>query len=63
MEMTIEAARQRVERVLTVDMVESLEAVDYELPSFSAPPRATTLADAKRGRGDYFYQLFERAPE
>lgn len=50
MEMTIEAARQRVERVLTADMVESLEAVDYELPSFSAPPRATTLADARRGR-------------
>jgi hypothetical protein len=50
MEMTIEAARARVERVLTRDMVESLEAVEYELPSFAAAARETSLAEAKRGR-------------
>lgn len=50
MVMTIEAARIRVERILTVDMVESLETVEYELPPFSSAPRVTTLAEAKRGR-------------
>jgi hypothetical protein len=50
MAMTIEEARVRVESILTSDMIESLEAVEYELPPFSSAPRATTLADAKRGR-------------
>jgi hypothetical protein len=50
MTMTVEAARARVERVLTRDMVEGLEAVEYELPPFAAAPAATRLADAKRGR-------------
>jgi hypothetical protein len=50
MELTVEAAHARVERILTSDMVESLESVEYDLPPFSAAPRATTLAEAKRGR-------------
>jgi hypothetical protein len=50
MEMTIEEARAQVEHILTVCMVESLEAVEYELPPFSATARAMTLAEAKRGR-------------
>jgi hypothetical protein len=50
MALSIEAARTRVEAILTRDMVESLETVEYELPPFSAPPREATLAEVKRGR-------------
>lgn len=50
MTLPIEEARARVERILTRDMVESLETVEYALPPFAEAPRETTLAEAKRGQ-------------
>ena len=49
MAIPIDDARARIERILTRDMVESLESVEYALPPFSEENRETTLQEAKRG--------------
>ena len=42
------AAADRI--FLTAQMIEALQAVEYELPSFDAEPREVQLADAARSR-------------
>jgi hypothetical protein len=48
--LTIFEAQQRTELFLTVQMLEALQAVEYELPSFDTEPREVLLADAVRSR-------------
>jgi hypothetical protein len=47
---TIAEAQQRTELFLTGQMIEALQAVEYELPSFETEPREVHLADAARSR-------------
>ena len=47
--LTIEEAQRRTEDFLTVQMLEALRGVEYELPSFDTEPRETSLAAAARG--------------
>lgn len=46
--LTIDEAQHRIRHFLTVDMVASFRAVDYEHPELSETPAATSLADAHR---------------
>jgi len=46
--LTIAETQQRSERFLTGQMVEALQAVEYELPSFETEPREVHLSDAAR---------------
>src|SRR5271155_1881937 len=48
--LTIAEAQQRTELFLTGQMLEALQAVEYELPSFDTEPREVQLADAARSR-------------
>ena len=48
--LTIAETQQRSERFLTGQMVEALQAVEYELPSFETEPREVHLSDAARSR-------------
>jgi hypothetical protein len=48
--LTIVEVQQRTELFLTVQMLEALQAVEYELPSFDTEPREVLLADAVRSR-------------
>jgi hypothetical protein len=48
--LTIAKAQQRTERFLTGQMIEALQAVEYELPSFDTEPREVHLSDAARSR-------------
>ena len=48
--LTIAEAQQRTELFLTGQMIEALQAVEYELPSFEAEPRVMHLSDAARSR-------------
>lgn len=46
--LTIAEAQQRTEDFLTGQMLEALQAVEYELPSFDAEPREVSLRTAAR---------------
>ena len=48
--LTIAEAQQRTELFLTVQVLEALHAVEYELPSFDLEPRDLALADVARSR-------------
>ena len=48
--LTITEAQERTELFLTVQMLEALQAVEYQLPSFDTEPREVQLADAARSR-------------
>jgi hypothetical protein len=48
--LTIIEAQQRTEFFLTVQMLEALQAIEYELPSFDTEPREVQLADVARSR-------------
>ena len=48
--LTITEAQQRTELFLTGQMIEALQAVEYELPSFETEPREVQLSDAARSR-------------
>jgi hypothetical protein len=48
--LTIAEAQQRSELFLTGQMIEALQAVEYELPSFETEPREVRLSDAARSR-------------
>jgi hypothetical protein len=48
--LTIAEAQQRTELFLTGQMIEALQAVEYELPSFETEPREVRLSDATRSR-------------
>jgi hypothetical protein len=48
--LTITEAQQRTELFLTVQMLEALQAIEYELPSFDTEPREVQLADVARSR-------------
>jgi hypothetical protein len=48
--LTITEAQQRTELFLTVQMLEALRAVEYELPSFDIEPVEVELADVARSR-------------
>jgi hypothetical protein len=48
--LTIAEAQQRTELFLTGQMIEALQAVEYELPSFETEPRDLHLSDAARSR-------------
>ena len=46
--LTIAEAQQRTELFLTGQMLQALQAVEYELPSFETEPREVQLSDAVR---------------
>lgn len=46
--LTIDEAQNRIRHFLTVDMVDSFRAVDYEHPALSETPATTPLADLHR---------------
>jgi hypothetical protein len=48
--LTIAEAQQRTELFLTEQMIEALQAVEYELPSFDTEPREVRLSDAARSQ-------------
>jgi hypothetical protein len=48
--LTIIEAQQRTELFLTVQMLEALQAIEYDLPSFDTEPREVQLADVARSR-------------
>ena len=48
--LTIAEAQQRTEFFLTGQMIEALQAVEYELPSFETETREVQLSDAARQR-------------
>jgi len=48
--LTIAEAQQQIERFLTGQMIEALQAVEYELPSFEIEPQEVQLGDAARTR-------------
>jgi len=48
--MTIDEAKRRVEEFLTGQMLETLRAVEYELPRFDEAPQPVELATAARAR-------------
>jgi hypothetical protein len=48
--LTFTEVEERTEQSLTVQMLEALQAVEYELPSFETEPREVGLADAARSR-------------
>jgi hypothetical protein len=48
--LTIAEAQRRTEDFLTVQMLEALRAVEYELPSFDTEPDEPSLSAAARGR-------------
>jgi hypothetical protein len=48
--LTIIEAQQRTELFLTVQMLEALQAIEYELPSFDTEPREVKLAEVARSR-------------
>jgi hypothetical protein len=48
--LTIAEAQQRTEFFLTGQMVEALQAVEYELPSFEMEPREVQLSEAARSQ-------------
>src|SRR5215472_13260819 len=48
--LTIAEAQQRTELFLTGQMIEALQSVEYELPSFETEPREVLLSDAERSR-------------
>jgi hypothetical protein len=48
--LTIAEAQRRTEDFLTVQMLEALRAVEYELPSFDTEPHEPSLNAAARGR-------------
>jgi hypothetical protein len=48
--LTIAEAQQRTELFLTGQMIEALQAVEYELPSFETETREVQLSDAARSR-------------
>lgn len=48
--LTIAEAQKRTEQFLTGQVLEALQTVEYELPSFDAEPRDTDLASAARAR-------------
>jgi len=48
--LTIIEAQQRTELFLTVQMLEALQAIEYELPSFDTEPREVRLVDIARSR-------------
>ena len=48
--LTIAEAQQRTELFPTGQMIEALQAVEYELPSFKTEPREVHLSDAARLR-------------
>jgi hypothetical protein len=48
--LTIAEAQQRTELFLTGQMIEALQAVEYDLPSFETEPREVRLNDAARSR-------------
>ena len=48
--LTIAEAQQRTELFLTGQMIEALQSVEYELPSFETEPREVQLSDAARSR-------------
>ena len=48
--LTIAEAQQQTELFLTGQMIEALQAVEYELPSFETETREVQLSDAARSR-------------
>jgi hypothetical protein len=48
--LTIAEAQQRTELFLTGQMIEALQAVEYELPSFETETREVQLSDVARSR-------------
>jgi hypothetical protein len=48
--LTIDEVRKRTEDFLNSQMLESLRAVEYELPSFDEEPRDVELSEAARSR-------------
>jgi hypothetical protein len=48
--LTIIEAQQRTELFLTVQMLEALQAIEYDLPSFDTEQREVQLADVARSR-------------
>ena len=48
--LTIAETQQRTELFLTGQMIEALQSVEYELPSFETEPREVLLSDAERSR-------------
>jgi hypothetical protein len=48
--LTIAEAQQRTQLFLTGQMIEALQAVEYELPSFETEPRIVQLSVAARSR-------------
>jgi len=48
--LTIAETQQRTELFLTGQMIEALQSVEYELPSFETEPRKVLLSDAARSR-------------
>jgi hypothetical protein len=48
--LTIAEAQQQTERFLTGQMIEALQAVEYELPSFETEPQEVQLSDVARTR-------------
>jgi hypothetical protein len=48
--LTIAEAQQQIKRFLTGQMIEALQAVEYELPSFEIEPQEVQLGDAARTR-------------
>src|SRR3954468_24306600 len=48
--LTIEEAQRRIEEFLTGQMLEALQAVEYELPSFETAPVEVTQAEMARSR-------------
>ena len=48
--LTIAETQQRTELFLTGQMIEALQSVEYELPSFETEPREVRLSDATRSQ-------------
>jgi hypothetical protein len=48
--LTIAETQQRTELFLTGQMIEALQSVEYELPSFETEPREVRLSDAARSQ-------------
>ena len=50
--LTIVEAQRKTEHFLTIQMLEALHGVEYELPSFGTEPREVAMADVARLRGE-----------
>jgi hypothetical protein len=48
--LTVAEAQQRIEQFLTGQMIQALQAVEYELPSFETEPGEVHINDAARSR-------------